>query len=702
MLTYPSNYESALQSPFEENWLFQLHSDDTGSNFIGLAFADTTVSSVFYYGAVLSKPSIRESIDLQKSVAKTTNLSITIPNFNYNGSDISTQLLNTGGSTHYLNKPFKIYSQLNGASSLSDCLQVFNGRLRYLSMSGDKIQLQIVSERPWDNIEIPNLVSNTGTYVPVAYGDFTPSGTTGLSDSKALYPAPFTSSDDNALNFLTAKSYSSGIIANFYDSNSDMFVYLAQPTATTTKDGKDAINIPNSITRTYRFRPTETDSTNAWTNPEYARNSNVAQYANGAAGTATNSGNVAVSSSLVLNFPQISGKIAAATLYIKADLTYAEGHTGVAGSVYLKDDSFGTNATIISQTNSDATVSTSGSPDSDGSGTAYKSMSWTSAIAANNDQLPTNIKIDVVAQAVDDGVGYDLDATAKVYDIYLTITAATDPGDEPLASAKETEDLDTVYIGQDGLTKSWSVGAITKIHDAHRDLINRFTEFGVDSGVYTAPESWSTIDSARTDWPVRFWVNKSTSLRKILEKLQYEGGFISRFRSNGSLQYIVVPSSPSATDTLTADDIKNLDISHVPFDEIITKRHIQWNKHPAKSTYTDDVTLTNSGNNTKRTRLNITKDLEGVSEVKLDAYADSSTAQRWFDYYDGLVGDLYLKISGEIVNPLLYKLEVGDQIAIDSNYPYAPFGEAWSGKVFMVTSTSRMAHSMKFSARQIN
>ena len=78
MLTYPANYESALNSPFQENWLFQLHSDDTGNNFIPLAFNDTTVGSVFYYGAVINNPSIRESIDLKSSKAKTTNLSISI------------------------------------------------------------------------------------------------------------------------------------------------------------------------------------------------------------------------------------------------------------------------------------------------------------------------------------------------------------------------------------------------------------------------------------------------------------------------------------------------------------------------------------------------------------------------------------------------------------------------------------------------
>ena len=38
--------------------------------------------------------------------------------------------------------------------------------------------------------------------------------------------------------------------------------------------------------------------------------------------------------------------------------------------------------------------------------------------------------------------------------------------------------------------------------------------------------------------------------------------------------------------------------------------HIQWNKNPAESIYADEVTLTNGGSNTLRTRLNFTKDKE--------------------------------------------------------------------------------------------
>ena len=702
MLTYPSNYDSALQSPFEENWLFQLHSDSTGNNFIGLAFSDTTVGSQFYYGAVLSKPSIRESLDLNRSIAKTTNISITIPNFNYNGSDISTELLNTGGSTHYLNKPFKIYSQLNNTSTFADCLQIFNGRLRYVSMTGDKIQLQIVSERPWDHIEIPNTYSDNGVPVPIAYGDYTGNTTSGLTTSKKFYPAPLRSSGGDISYFLTTNQAAETVNACFYDKSSDLFPHLTQNAQSASlsgfADAKYGIGIDRQIVRTFRMRPTAKVTATDFTNTENAYDSDNTTYANDS--LTTSSGGAYTY--LKVQLPQISGKVTAATLYIKADVTVSYGTADADGDAILSDDSFGGAVGIIEATSDGTTTATSGSADPDGSGTAYSTRSWTSNVASNNNKLPDEVKIRLAGVSGDGG---SLTASAKVYDIYLVVTSQNDYGNEPVASAAELGEIDKIYSGSDGFPKSWSSGTITKIHDAHRDLIHRFTGWGVSGGSYTTPENWSSglnIDSERTSWPIRYWVNEPTPLRKILEKLQYEGAFIARFRANAELQYIVIPSSPSASVTLTADDIKGISISHVPFDQIVTKMNIKWNKHPAKNHHFNSVTLTNGGNNTKRTRLNITNDLEGVKEVKLDAYADASTAQRWFDYYDNLIGDLYIKISGEVVNPSYYKLEIGDQIAIASGFPYAPFGEAWSGKVFMITSTSRMAHSMKFQARQIN
>lgn len=702
MLTYPANYESALNSPFKENWLFQLHSDDTGNNFIPLSFNDTTVGSVFYYGAVLNKPGIRESIDLKSSKAKTTNLSISIPNFNYNGSDISTYMLNTGGSTHYVNRPVKIYSQLNDASSLSDCLQVFNGRLRYISFTGDKLQLQIVSERPWDNIDIPNIFSTNNVPVPVAYGNYNNNKVTGLTTLKTVYPAPLSGSQENKFYYHTPKSYTSASLVNYYDNANDLFPFLTHDFATVTFEGKDAIGISNAITRTYRIRATAINDSNQWTNAGNAFDTDNTTFASANAQGDTDTP-VVTTKSLYLNMPNITGKITFARFYIKADVTYTESDSTVGGTVAIRDDSFGNNNIIISKTDSNGTVSTSGNADPDGTGTAYGFRDWTSDVASNNNQLPNAIKINLTSTPTQDDNSHTLDADGKVYDIYLQITSENDYTNEPIASTKDLPEY--VYIGGDGLEKSWSSGTITKIHDAHRDIIHRFTGWGVSGGSYTTPENWSSglnIDSERTDWNIRHWVSEPKPLKTVLEKLQYEGGFIARFRANASLQYIVIPASPSASVTLTSSDISKLDVAHVPFEEIQTKMNIQWNKHPAKNLYLNSATYTNGGNNTKRTRLNITNDKENVKEVKLNAFADNTSAQRFFNYYDGLLGDLFIKISGEIVNPAYYKLEVGDLIAIDNSFPYAPFGEAWSGKIFMITSTNRAAHTMRFAARQIN
>ena len=697
MLTYPANYESALNSPFQENWLFQLHSDDTGNNFIPLAFNDTTVGSVFYYGAVINNPSIRESIDLKSSKAKTTNLSISIPNFNYNGSDISTYLLNTGGSTHYLNRPFKIYSQLNNASSLSDCLQVFNGRLRYVSFSGNKLQLQVVSERPWDNIDIPNIYSDNNIPVPVVYGDYTGNTTSNLTDSKKLYPAPLRASAGNISYFLTANQSAETANACFYDKSSDFFPNLTQNAQTASlsvfSDPKYGIGVDRRLIRTFRIRPTGIVAATDFNNTNLAIDGDKTTFAEDSFTASTSS-----STRLRVQLPKISGKITSATMFVKADLIYTNVNASGDAEARLSDDSTGSSSQIIDNDSSGSTVSTSGAADSSGSGSDYSQVS----MSLTNNELPEEIKLEL--EYIVDGSGTGT-VQAKVYDIYVVIISQNDYGNEPVASAAELGEAEKVYIGSDGLTKSWSSGTITKIHEAHRDIIHRFTGWGVSGGSYTTPENWSSglnIDSARTDWKIRHWILEPKPLKTVLEKLQYEGGFISRFRADASFQYIVIPSSPSAAVTLTSSDISKLDVAHVPFDEIITKMHIQWDKHPAKNVYFNNVTLTNGGNNTLRTRLNITNDKENVKEVKLDAYVDDSSAQRFFDYYDGILGDLFIKISGEIVNPAYYKLEVGDQIAIDSNFPYGPFGESWSGKVFMITSTQRAAHKMRFAARQIN
>ena len=66
------------KTAIKENWLFQLFYDDESStDFFGVSYYDTTVESVDYKGCVLNKATIRESINLESSTAKTSSVNLT-------------------------------------------------------------------------------------------------------------------------------------------------------------------------------------------------------------------------------------------------------------------------------------------------------------------------------------------------------------------------------------------------------------------------------------------------------------------------------------------------------------------------------------------------------------------------------------------------------------------------------------------------
>ena len=167
-LTLPSAFTT--KSIIKENWLFQLYYDG-GSSFLGLSFYDTTVSSNFYHGSIMNKPSIRESISLEDSTAKTSNVSLSIANFEYNNDNLSAELF--GGTRKYINRDVKIYIQPDDDDDLSNCLLVYTGRLTDVSHKADKVNINIVAKRVWDNITIPtDKTTDNGIYVPISYGNY--------------------------------------------------------------------------------------------------------------------------------------------------------------------------------------------------------------------------------------------------------------------------------------------------------------------------------------------------------------------------------------------------------------------------------------------------------------------------------------------------------------------------------------------------
>ena len=192
-LTLPDSFK---RHSIKQNWLFQLYYDNE-SAFTGLAFYDTTVSSQFYYGAVLNKPNIRESINIERSKASTGNISISVANFNLDGSDFSAVLY---GTSKYINRLVKVYIQPNDATTIGDCLLIYTGRLVSASHDIDSVKLSIEARRPWDGVEIPQVKTSKNNYFPIAYGDYTPNAkavnvSTSSDDDdfrnrKTLYPVP--------------------------------------------------------------------------------------------------------------------------------------------------------------------------------------------------------------------------------------------------------------------------------------------------------------------------------------------------------------------------------------------------------------------------------------------------------------------------------------------------------------------------------
>ena len=78
----------------------QQQKDFFNNSFTPISFADTTIDDRVSYGAILSQPSVRESISLKDSTSKTSNISLEIANFTYNGKPFSEEIF--GGTRKYI------------------------------------------------------------------------------------------------------------------------------------------------------------------------------------------------------------------------------------------------------------------------------------------------------------------------------------------------------------------------------------------------------------------------------------------------------------------------------------------------------------------------------------------------------------------------------------------------------------------------
>jgi len=321
----------------------------------------------------------------------------------------------------------------------------------------------------------------------------------------------------------------------------------------------------------------------------------------------------------------------------------------------------------------------------------------------NNNQIP-NIKIR--AEGETDTPTETI--TTRVYDVQLLIKVALDQSGDAEGSKNYLDGLDMMYIGANGLPESWS-GSDAEIahgHEAHRDMLVRFAGYTT-----TAPENWSALHTDRhiATWQIRWWALEPVELKKVLEQLQYEFGFIFKFRPDGTGSYIHVlqTSELSATQTFTKEDISNLKINNTPFSQLLTQMEINYEKHPADNRYLSSVT---SSNSTARTNWNV-QTKENISDVNLDMNVGTPNTSGqtdgnadFYSYYDNLFGDIKKIISCDIVNPAVsYNLETGDIIQFSNTageMPVEPFGDNWAD-YYMITDLQRSPGKIRIQAREV-
>jgi hypothetical protein len=252
------------------------------------------------------------------------------------------------------------------------------------------------------------------------------------------------------------------------------------------------------------------------------------------------------------------------------------------------------------------------------------------------------------------------------------------------------KNMGEVFIGADGLPKDWTSGDVVDIHEAHRAILYTYC------GVTATPDDWSALDTARADWLVRMWLHEPTEVKKILEKLQYEGQFIFSWKPGQTPRYIVVESSYSSGDvdaTLKAADIAGLSVGHLSLADITTKYEVDYAPHPADdSRYMEHET----GSSSARTALAYTGD-EGVETVELDWLADK--ADEWIDARFRVCGNTLSQIAFDIVNPAHFALDVGDIIQLDIDLKAG--GADWEDVYYMITSTSRSQGVLKIKAQEV-
>ena len=741
------------------NYLTESHSNNDQiffDNFTPISFADTQFEGRFSNGAVTSSPSIRESINIEECSSKTSNISITLANFTYEGKPFSEELF--GHSTRtYINRTCKVFIQIENQRSINKALLVYTGRLVDFSHSLDTISLSIVARNPMDNVEVPQVKTDKENYYPIAYGDYTANASASNSESvalsfgsganidefrkrKTLYPIPVEERRGDTIFSLTGlRSITQNAYPHFYEKSSDTFLPIANHASTASTVDVDnesfgdafAVRCHQNLLKGQFIKPVERTSSGSSTALTWASNNNAfnGDYIETSTFTeCTIDGNFTADESATIKFkmPQLTGTADQISIHLvlsgSVQLSSASGVGGGAEiRVQLIDESFGANDVLGYYSFTDNATSTTfnqtlGGTLNTGSAAFFSNgndsaSEYHSSSAGWGEEIKLKVKLVQQSGSLDG----NLTGHIRIHDIVIQVDSILDYSDQDKKanSYKIIDDIDTLYCGANGLkdVNSWGGDAlITKGVFAYRDLLQRFVNFTdgrnvpYDSSFH--PDNWSSGTNISTvkDWAIRYWITEPKLLVECLEEIQKNFGFIGRYNSQGDFIFIYIPDSISTDHTLTKDDIADINISLTPFDSIVTSMDIEYEKHPVNGQgYESRVEASNS---TNITAYNIASN-EKKKTVRLDALVSapasspsSNPNDDYFTYFNNLVSDIKTIVSFTVVNPIYYIMEVGDFVAfgdVDTN----AFASSFSGKDFIVTQINRKIGTLSVTVREV-
>jgi len=753
-LTFPAAYSAALKgSSVIETWYAKLYYGDE-TNFIGITNYDLTISSIQYYGIVISWGEINEMIDLARSQASISDVTIECMN-EFKGAKLTDEIF--GGSNKYINRKVLIYSYINSTS-----VQIFQGVLTNIQSDMNRVTLTIEAKHPWSDITIPSDRNTDNFLEPLAYGDYKINAIAdddkesfGRPVDSKLYPTPFNkrygdgyTADEKIWHMINNRTVSGeNSHLHYYEQGSDSFYRIVDPSSqisSTVVNGATSIHYTRYLKRTFLLRPISYDSVYTtfgnvgglignypdaydWEEDGFVSGSAVESDEVTEHNGSLPTGNQTVEN-LVVYLPKIQGKVTDLVLYYKIEIecTAQTLNDASSQSVTITDETWSNGSTIEQWTELDGVGSVYTSDELDGINDDYSKISHTAALSGQGYTLPEyiNIQVDWLA-TYNAGSGDQFTANVKIFDVYALISVELDWTSQDFdALTNKIEDLTELYASSDGMYKSYSGGSgVAKYpHEIHRDLLARFTDFDFADGSFP---QWSAITTARgsassQEWHMRWWTLEQVALIDVLNRIQYEGCFIFKPRvdADGG-RHIWVKDNPTGdlVHTLSTEDYADLTIGITDFSELVTDWTYNYNRHPAKSTYIQTATYSNTASRNTSTGWIKTSSNDNKVTVNLEMLVncgdntnsiydtgssdgDNAPNESIVMYYDNILADPKIIISCNIINKLKSNLEVGDIIQF-TNSDITPFSKAWADLYFMIIETVRSVNSLSIKAREV-